>query len=918
LQAGTTYFYRVAASNKNGVNTGQGSVDEGKFVTRGPGVGKAFAARITSTSVSLDAPVNPNGAPTSVFFEYGPTGSYGAQAPAAPGLPLGAGVESVLVPVVHVQGLAAETLYHYRVIAVSEVEVSPHVVELHDFVGSDETFTTQGLGAAGLPDGREWEMVSPPAKFGAFIEPIDSGGTNGDVIQAAVGGERFAFVTDAPTEPEPRGNANATEVLATRGATGWQSRDLSVPHVGATDGSVGPGSEYRFFSEDLSSAVVQPFGAFDPALSEEASEPTAFQHTNYTNGEVCVDGCYRPLATGKEPYANVPPGTHFGEHGVVANETCPPSLTCGPQFVGASTNGQHVLLDSFAALTGVGGSLYEWTGDLPAAEQLVSVSVLPEGEGGGATGGGLGAGSNARNAISSDGSRVFFTAGAAGGNGLYMREPYGGPAGAGVTLRLDVAQAGCHAPKCGVGTPGALFQDASSNGETVWFTDEQRLTTNAGAKIGEPDLYECAIVFQAPGVPVCTLTDLTAKASTGEPGDMVGGVLGASSDGGWLYFVAGGVLENGGVPVAGAVAGQPNLYVRHEGMTSLVAVLSGDDETDWGRTGGGATNLVRLTARVSPDGEWLAFMSDRSLTGYDNLDARSGHPDEEVFVYDAGTGRLACASCNPSGARPLGTEYGEDGENMLITGGDRIWEHSQWLAALVPGWTPYRLGSSRYQSRYLSDSGRLFFDARDPLVPQAANENWDVYEWEPEGVPAGGHACSAGMAGFVSSSGGCVALISSGESPDESAFLDASESGGDVFFMTSAKLSPLDVDDSYDVYDAHECTSISPCLPAPVSQPPACTTADQCRAAPSPQPQLFGAPASATFSGPGNLTPPPAAAAVKAKSSAELRREKLAKALTVCRKKKNKHKRASCEKAARKTYHAKTSTRKHEGVRFSV
>jgi hypothetical protein len=400
---------------------------------------------------------------------------------------------------------------------------------------------------------------------------------------------------------------------------------------------------------------------------------------------------------------------------------------------------------------------------------------------------------------------------------------------------------------------------------------------------------------------------VTPKSGTGEVAG-AGVVLGASGDGAWVYFVASGILENNGVPVVGAASGAANLYVRHGGVASLVAVLSGGDAPDLGGAGQGATNLVNMTARVSPDGEWLAFMSEASLTGYDNLDARSGHADEEVFVYDAATGRVVCASCNPSGARPIGGEYGEDGENMLIVGGHKIWEHNSWLAALVPGWTPYRLGRARYQSRYLSDSGRLFFDARDPLVPQAVNENWDVYEWEPEGVPAGSaDACASMNAGFVVSSGGCVALVSSGESPDESAFLDASESGGDVFFMTTAKLSPLDVDDSYDVYDAHECTSVSPCLPALVGQSPACTTVDQCRAAPSPQPLVFGAPASATFSGPGNLTPAPPA---KGKTAAEVRAEKLARALKQCRKKKSKGRRVKCEKAARKAFGAKTAARK--------
>jgi hypothetical protein len=110
-------------------------------------------------------------------------------------------------------------------------------------------------------------------------------------------------------------------------------------------------------------------------------------------------------------------------------------------------------------------------------------------------------------------------------------------------------------------------------------------------------------------------------------------------------------------------------------------------------------------------------------------------------------------------------------------------------------------------------------------------------------------------------------LISSGESGNESALLDASESGNEVFFMTTAKLSTQDFDNSYDIYDAHECTAASPCIPPPPSAAPECTTAEACRAAPQPEPGIYGAPASATFSGLGNLTPPPVKPAVKKKAA---------------------------------------------------
>jgi hypothetical protein len=869
LQPDTTYYYRLQATNKEGTSTGEGTEGEceGKpaevacFTTRGPGfVGLASASKVTATSASLEASVNPNGAATSVFFQYGRTAEYGAQAPAGLGIPLGAGFVPLPVPAVHVGGLSPLTEYHYRVVAVSEVEVTPGVVEVHDFVGADEVFVTQGPASSSLPDGRLWEMVSSPVKDGALIEPIDSdfGAGEAEVIQAAADGERFAFLTDVPTESEPRGTGTGTQVLSTRGAGGWGSRDLALPHLGASSQSLAEGNEYRFFSEDLSLAVVQPFGAFDPALSGEASEQTAFLHTNYAGGEVCADGCYRPLVTGAAGFANVPAGTRFGLGSSSGHvQPCPPQLICGPEFVGASANAQHVLLESQVPLTlPSGGDLYEWDG---ATGRLARVSVLPNtnSEGGGPTFATLGGTTNsdARNAISSDGSRVFF---AAAGEGLYMREPFGGAGGTGVTLRLDLPRAGCPVSGCGKGA--AVFQDASVDGSRVWFTDSQRLTANAG----EGDLYECAITVEASGEPVCKLSDLGAAA----------GVLGASEDGSYLY-----VSSPTGVFLLRYDSEPP-----HEGWEAPRLVTPSADGLSFGE-------LPRMMARVSPNGQWLAFMSAASLTGYDNVDAsgyeheavppygvvyKEGKPvparDEEVYLYNAGSGshppKLVCASCNPTGARPIGSEYGFAGENMPIVGGDRIWESNTWLAALVPGWTPYRAGQARYQSRYLSNSGRLFFDARDPLVPQAVNENWDVYEWEPEGVPSGQHPCSTATNGFVASSGGCVSLISSGESPDESGFLDASETGGegpngeqldqgggDVFFMSTAKLAPQDVDDSYDVYDAHECTTASPCLPAPPQQPPVCTSADQCRAAPTPEPALFAAPPSATFNGPGNIAP---------------------------------------------------------------
>jgi hypothetical protein len=210
-----------------------------------------------------------------------------------------------------------------------------------------------------------------------------------------------------------------------------------------------------------------------------------------------------------------------------------------------------------------------------------------------------------------------------------------------------------------------------------------------------------------------------------------------------------------------------------------------------------------------------------------------------------------CASCNPTGARPVGIEgiHYQGKEVRPLVDYQGTWEE-RWFAAAVPGWTGLETGMTRQQPRYLSDSGQLFFDSVDPLVPQATNGLSDVYEYEPVGI--GG--CSSSNVTFSSVSGGCAALISSGASGEETVFMDASENGNDVFFLTAAPLVPQDLDTSFDVYDAHLCSISSPCAPV-VASPPACTTADSCRVAPSPQPAIFGAPASSTFSGSGNVVP---------------------------------------------------------------
>ena len=374
---------------------------------------------------------------------------------------------------------------------------------------------------------------------------------------------------------------------------------------------------------------------------------------------------------------------------------------------------------------------------------------------------------------------------------------------------------------------------------------------------GKPDLYECE-VSEENGNPACHLKDLTVARNAGEHADVRGLLLGESEDMTTVYLVAQGILaENENDDREKAALGGDNLYMLHDSggswSTTFVATLSSEDSPEW--EGPQQIDPAYVTARLSPKGQYLAFMSSVGLTGYDNVDQNSGAHDEEVYLYESRSGHLACVSCNPTGARPVGvfdTLISGEGAGLVVDR-RRVWE-GHWLAASVPGWTAQSLTSALYQSRYLSDEGRLFFDSADALVPQVTAGTREeevqgskrpvgvenVYEYEPGGVGS----CEAG-------SGGCVSLISSGSSSRESAFLEATPNGNDVFFLTASQLAPQDTDTEFDIYDARVCSATSPCLTPPPPPPTPCDTAASCQPATVTLPSVAPS-GSATPSGAGN------------------------------------------------------------------
>ena len=617
LEPGTTYYYRLQAENKTGKDAGEESQDL-SFTTPGPGLGEAWSSEVSSSSVRLHATIVPHGKSTSYRFEYDTSPYVRGEAPHGTSVPpagAGAGSSGEVAVEQHAEGLSADTAYHYRVVATSEIE--PGVFE--EFDGPDRTFTTQRAGSPlVLPDGRQWEQVSPVDKHGAVIRPIGESA----LAQASADGSAFTYLTSIPPEAQPQGLGDEPQNLAVRGAGGWSSVDIGLAHKESVGPSVGHGNEYRFFSEDLSLAVVEPFGPFtSPEYVHEGGRvyeafPPVSERSPYLRHDLTCEAerssCLTPLVTGcpkvgepcgslLEENADVPAGTEFGGE---AN-----AIVGDVNFVGATPDAKHVVVSSKVALRegAPTEALYEWSAEAPAKERLGEepVSILPESEGGKAVEAELGDyGSTqqfGRRAISDDGSRIFFST---GNEDIYMRD----------LERKETVRLG-----------HGLFQVASAEGSTAFFTEGS-------------ELYKCEIkLVDEAGVEKekCILSDLTPVGAHGENAGVQGAIL-ADEDGGYVYFVADGVLAQGATPgecqngSGGSPAGaRCNLYVSHDGVTRFVAELSADDAPDWGGRGG----LGEMTSRVSPDGEWLAFMSDRSLTGYDNHDAVSGMPDEEVYLY---------------------------------------------------------------------------------------------------------------------------------------------------------------------------------------------------------------------------------------------------------------------------------------------
>jgi len=787
---------------------------------RPPEVVEQFASSVGIEEATVKARINPLFWPDATYYvEYGTgrcsEGGCPTKVPLSPAPLTDKSINRALTTARMVlEGLEPQTTYHFRFVAQSSGGGPVFGIDPDGKEGSMKASFAEGLEAtfrtfrapgkapscandavrtgpsAQLPDCRAYEMVSPLDKGGGDVAQWEA--RNGlppaafETHQSAVGGRRFTYTSflafgDAESAPF------ASQHLAERTPDGWSSEPISPPRSESPVAVTASFSnEFQGFTEDLCRAWARTYSVLSLALGAIEGYPNLYRRENCPGSP-----SYQAITV--EPPLNLSPSQYTDL-----------------RTMGFSRDGSHMIFATGGRLEGTGAPnveaggkmLYEHSGDelrfvcyLPsgkASTQPCSAGTLAE------AGQDL---SSVRNAISADGSRIFWTAYTVSSS-ADERKP------GRIFVRIDGKETRPVSPT--KANDPAFFWTASSDGSKAIFS----FTSGPF----EDQLYEVDVDTETP--------TLIAKG--------VEGPMGASDDASRIYFASTEDLDEGG----SATFGEHNLYLYEgdseggQGELTFIMELGGKDVTAVPIVNGPATRPVdfmpaKRAARVSPDGLHATFMSLASPTptGYDNRDAGSSKPVAEVYLYDAAEKKLRCVSCNPTGARPSG----EDLEPRDASG-------AFWVAARIQGWE-----QRNHAPRVLSDDGtRVFFESAEALVPHDSNGTWDVYQWEEEGKGS----CSAASETFTETSGGCVDLISAGTSPAKSTFLDADPSGDNVFFSTQSSL----VGPDYGLNDVY-VARVGGGFPEAVIRAPC--AGEACQSPPPPPPEVT--PSTRTSAGPGNV-----------------------------------------------------------------
>ena len=146
LNSGTTYHYRLAATNGSGTSFGADRTftttggAPGKPPAPGPVVTTGPATAVSPTAATLTGTINPNGQATSYHFQYGTSTAYGSSTATATA---GSGRSATAVSAT-IQSLNPNTVYHFRLVATTSSGTTS---------GADASFRTSAPASTGPGNG---------------------------------------------------------------------------------------------------------------------------------------------------------------------------------------------------------------------------------------------------------------------------------------------------------------------------------------------------------------------------------------------------------------------------------------------------------------------------------------------------------------------------------------------------------------------------------------------------------------------------------------------------------------------------------------------------------------------------------------------------------------------------------------------
>jgi Low-density lipoprotein receptor repeat class B len=444
LNANTTYHFRLVAATAEGTSNG---ADRTLTTAIGePTISSQSVETVGNTDATVSAKINPKGAKTTYHVEYGTTASYGQSS--VESAPIGfASDDSEHSVSVHIGGLSVGTAYHFRFVATSIVgkaegtDTSFATYPATPLLGScpNDRFRT-GFGAR-LSDCRAYEQASPVDKHDANVT-----GRPG-ILQASSSGDRVTFYLFGGL-PTTGGSSRFAAFLASRGPAGW-STDGLLPLLE-------PGYEAHIagWSDDLGKTLVTGGVGTGDELFLRDSDTAAYQAVLADPQRLHVRDTVFAADTSHlifEADAALLPGAAAGktnlydlDHGAL---TLPGRIPVGPATSCDDSGGPACVPAPEGAFIAFGNAAHH-------------------------------------DAISRDGSKVFFTARTAsqfGAGQIYLREDATKTTQISASQKTNGSGPGGSDP---LGPKPAKFVEATPDGSHAFFTSPEELTNDANTGPG--------------------------------------------------------------------------------------------------------------------------------------------------------------------------------------------------------------------------------------------------------------------------------------------------------------------------------------------------------------------------------------------------------------------------------------------------